>query len=272
MIEFIDGPCSWSQLAPARLRHKATGGVSAGWNYSTARHTDGLHPIVLHTFDIVDSPLESTVKIELLPEAIRRRWRDVGIQFASKSDFADIGVVDLLTSSLNLVRKVPSMHGTVAAMCRSLHVLAASESDVDVSYSDPTVPFSVFVSFSGPTEGNRVERLAESIVHEALHLQLTLVEGIEPLVVESPSDALVFSPWKNEHRSVHGLMHGVYVFANLRCFWKQVATHLPEVSSFALTRIGVIDRELEAARQLEVSPLLTAMGRRLATSYLDIVI
>jgi len=114
--------------------------------------------------------------------------------------------------------------------------------------------------------------LAESIVHEALHLQLTLVESIEPLVAESPAGVLVFSPWKNELRSFHGFIHGVYVFANLRCFWKKVATDSPELSSFALTRIGVIDRELGAARQLEVSPLLTTMGRRLVMSYLDILI
>ena len=267
MIEFTDGPCSWSQLAPARLRYKTAGGVSAWRQYSTARHVYGLDPVVLHTVDIGDSPLDSTVQIEMLPEVIGSKWRDVGIQFASKSEIADTGAVELLTSALNLVRKAPSLHGTVAALCRSLHILIASDNGFDVSYSDPEVPFSVFVSFPNSTEPNRVERLTESIVHEALHLQLTLVEGIEPLVAGSPREALVFSPWKNEYRSVRGLIHGVYVFANLRCFWKQVAEDLPEASSFALTRIGMIDHELKAARQLAVSPLLTTMGHRLVKSH-----
>ena len=271
MIEFIDGPCSWSRLAPARLRHTAAGGASAWRKYSTAGHTDGLEPIVLHTVDIADFPLDTNVQVELLPGALARRWQGVGIQFASESAIVDSGVVELLASSLNLVRKTPPLYGTVAAMCRSLHVLVASGRGFDVSYSDPAVPFSVFVSFPNPTERNRVERLAESIVHEALHLQLTLVEGVEPLVAESPNSSILFSPWKNEFRSVSGLVHGVYVFANLRCFWKQVAADSPEALPFALARIGMIDEELKAARQLAHSPMLTTMGRGLAKSYLEAI-
>ena len=268
MIEFIDRPCGWNRLAPERLRRQAAGGVSAWQNYSTARYIDNLDPIVLHTIGISDFPFDSGVNVELLPEEVARRWRNLGLEFAADADMSDMGFPATLVSSLDLVRKVLPLQGTIAGLCRSLHLLVASGRDFDVSYSDPSLPFSVFVSCPPATERNRVERLAENIVHEALHLQLTLVECVESLVIDIPGETPVFSPWKNEWRSARGLMHAVYVFGNLRCFWKRVAADLPESSSFARTRVEMIDGELDAAKQLVTSRFLTAMGRRLARSYL----
>ena len=268
MIEFIDRPCGWSRLAPARLRWQAVGSVCAWQNYSTARYIDDLAPVVLHTVGVSDSPFGSGVNVELLPKEVARRWQNLGLEFAAEADINDMGFQATLVSSLDLVRKVLPLQGTVAGLCRSLHLLVASDRDFDVSYSDPLFPFSIFVSCPPATEWNRVERLTENIVHEALHLQLTLVECVEPLVIDIPGETPVFSPWKNEWRSTRGLMHGVYVFGNLRCFWKRVATDLPESSSFARTRVEMIDGELNAAKQLVTNRFLTAMGRRLARSYL----
>ena len=268
MIEFIDGPCGWNRLAPARLRRQAVSGVSAWQHYSTSRFLDDLDPVVLHTVCVFDPPFDSGVHVELLPEVVSRRWRNLGPEFASRADIGEMGFPDILERSLDLIRTALPLQGTVAGLCRSLHVLVASGRDFDVSYSDPSLPFSVFVSCPPATERNRVERLAENIVHEALHLQLTLLESVESLVIHGPGETSVFSPWKNEWRSVRGLMHAVYVFGNLRCFWKHVAAKLPESSSFAQTRIETIKREMEAARHLLTSRHLTAMGRRLARSFL----
>ena len=267
MLEFIDGPCGWHRLAPARLRRLAVG-VSTWQEYSTARCLDEEEdPIVLHSVGISDSPVDSSVNVELLPEAVARRW--LNLEFATESNLTDVGFPEVLLKSLELVRTTPPLQGTVAGLCRSLHVLVAANRDFDVSYSDPSLPFSIFVSCPPPTDRNQVERLAENIVHEALHLQLTLVEKVEPLVVDAPCQAPVFSPWRNECRDVRGLIHAVYVFGNLRCFWKRVAVDWPDSSPFARTRLEIIDSELDATRQFVTNRFLTAMGRRLARSYLD---
>ena len=182
---------------------------------------------------------------------------------------SDMGFAETLADALELAGTVLPFKGTVAGLCRSLHVLVASGRDLDVSYSEPSLPFSVFVSCPPAAERYRVERLAENVLHEALHLQLTLVESIEPLVIDVPDESPVFSPWKGEWRSVRGLLHAVYVFGNLRCFWKHVAGDSPGASSFARTRIEMIDGELDAAGPLVTSQSLTATGRRLAASLLD---
>ena len=269
MVELIDRPCGWNRLAPARLRRRAVGGVSGWRDYSTARCIAGLDPVVLHTAGVSSSPFASGVQVELLPEAVAHDWRSRGIELATEASMSNMGFPRMLEKSLDLIRTVLPIHGTVAGLCRSLHVLAASGRDVDVSCSDPSLPFSIFVSCPPATERNRVERLAENIVHEALHLQLTLVETIEPLVIDDPDEPLVFSPWRNEPRNVRGLVHAVYVFGNIRHFWKRAATELPESSSFARSRIEAIDSEMDAAKQLSGSRTLTTAGRRLATSFLD---
>ena len=269
MIEFIDRPCGWNRLAPARLRRQAVGGVSSWQDYSTARFVDDLDPIALHTVGVSDSPFESGVQVELLPEVVARSWRNLGLEFATEADMSDMGFPEILERSLALIRTVLPLQGTVAGLCRSLHVLAASGGNFDVSYSDPSLPFSVFVSCPPATERDRVERLAENIAHEALHLQLTLVETIESLVIDVPNEPSVFSPWRNEQRNALGLVHAVYVFGNLRHFWKCVAAELPQSSSFAQSRIEMIDSEMDAAKQLLGCRTLTATGRRLATSFLD---
>ena len=169
------------------------------------------------------------MQVELLPEAVARGWRNLGLEFASVEEMSEAQFLQVLKKALELIRRVPPLHGTVAGLCRSLHLLVASGRGFDVSYSDPSLPFSVFVSCPSVTERDRVERLAENIVHEALHLQLTLVETVETLVTRRTGETSVFSPWKNERRTVRGLVHAVYVFGNLRCFWQQVAADLPRL-------------------------------------------
>ena len=268
MIEFVDGPCGWDRMAPARLRRQAQGGGSAWHTYSTARFLDGSGATFLHTSRFPDVEFDAGMQIEVLSDAIAARWRSMELQFATETDIIDMAFPQVLTRSLNLIRGVRPLLGTVAGLCRSLHVLIAADLDIDSSYSDPSLPFSVFVSCPLLMEKNRVERLAESIVHEALHLQLSLVETVEPLVLNTTDEVRVFSPWKNEQRTVRGLVHGLYVFGNLRYFWACIAEVFAEHSSFAERRIEKIDNELAAAKNLATNPTLTWIGQRLATSLL----
>ena len=264
--EFIEGPCRWNRRGPARLREQVFGDASVWRSYSTSRFLDGSNPNILHTIEFSAPAVDSAVNVEWLPPALGARWGSVGLQFASEADLSDMDFRETFVHALNLIGMNHPLEGTVAALCRSLHVLIASGRDVDVSYSDPSLPLSVFVSCPSPVERNRVERLAENVVHEALHLQLSLVERVQPLVIDGPDEEPVFSPWKDEWRTVRGLVHAVYVFGNLRCFWKGVASNRPESAAFAQARIRTIDTEMAGAVHLVRNRSLTAAGLRLATS------
>ena len=238
---------------------------------STARRGNGpcdenSGSTVLHTIDVADCQLDSAISVELLPSALTERWQSIGLRFATESDISDMRFIETLAKSLDFIRLVRPLHGTVAGMCRSLHVLRASCKHLDTSYSDPSLPFSVFVSCPPVMQKNRVERLAENVIHEALHLQLSLVERIEPLVIYGAEHELVFSPWKEGERITRGLLHAVYVFGNLRYFWKRVAANCPNSSTFAENRVETINQEMSSVRHLLDSPLLTATGRCLASA------
>ena len=270
--EFVGGPCRWDWLTPARLRGRVHEDTSMWRSYSTSRHLDGLEPTVLHSVEVVapvaDPGLDPGLNVELLPDTAARRRRHPGLRFATREQIRDMQFVETLAKSLDLIKIVRPLQGTIAGTCRSLHVLLPPALDVDVSCSEPSLPCSIFVSCPPATEKDRVERLAENLVHEALHLQLSVVERLEPLVSEIPREEPVFSPWRGEGRTVRGLLHAVYVFGNLRFFWGQVASSRPGSASFARARIETIDSELAAASHLLESRSLTPAGRRLATSFL----
>ena len=269
VVEFIEGPCRWDWRAPARLREQVFGKDSAWRSYSTARFLDGSNPHILHTIEFSGHAVGSAVSIEWLPPALAARWRNAELQFASEADLSDMEFGQTLERSLHLIGMDRPLRGTVSGLCRSLHVLLAPGKDFDVSYSDPSLPLSIFISCPLANERNRVERLAENVVHEALHLQLSLVERVQPLVIDSPGEAPVFSPWKDERRTVRGLVHAVYVFGNLRSFWKGLASKRPESSAFAQARVQTIDTEMAGAGHLVKNKSLTAEGLRLATSFLS---
>jgi HEXXH motif-containing protein len=81
----------------------------------------------------------------------------------------------------------------------------------DVSHSDPELPFCIFISLPQPGEADAALRVAEAILHESMHLQLTMIELCVPLIARDLLGG--YSPWKHEVRPVSGLLHGLYVFA-----------------------------------------------------------
>ena len=268
MIEFVDGPCSWDPTAPRRLRQQVHCELSTWEHYSTSRLLDGSDPRIIHKSGFSDIDDGLGIHIELLPNKLTRRWQQTGLRFAGYSDIKEMNFWQVLERSLDLIRAVEPILGTVSGLCRSLHVLAAGGSGYDNSYSDPRLPFSIFVSCPMSKEANGAERLAENIVHEALHLQLSLIEIVEPLIDKSQEGENIFSPWKDERRPVHGVLHGLYVFGNLRYFWTCIAGQTSRSSCFAKARIKQIDRELASMGDLASRSSLTPMGRRIAVSLL----
>jgi len=150
----------------------------------------------------------------------------------------------------------------VSELAWRCHVIIAKEADYDVSFSDPEIPFSIFISVPMQNDRSSLLRVAENIVHETMHLQLSLFEGCCSLV-DTASTWALHSPWKHQQRPAQGILHGLYVFHVLRWMWQQIAQSTQTASdrTFALHRICDIEREINAVRApLENSPALTPAG------------
>lgn len=114
-----------------------------------------------------------------------------------------------------------------------------------------------------------VLRVAENLIHETMHLQLTLFESLCPLV-DTESAWSVYSPWKHQERPAQGVLHGLYVFCVLRWIWQRVSQENGDMTAreFALRRVAETEEEIFAAGALEESAALTAAGRHLVRKLL----
>lgn len=268
IYDLIARPCGWHPSAPIKLRQKFLGEYSSWRHYSTARHLSKSTPkFISKSEKLASSPCPDMI-VELLSEDLAEAWASMGLQLAKECDLKNDMFLDTLLDSLVLIQERREIQATVAAMCRSLHPLISSDCDIDISFSDPAFPFSIFVSCPPPRAKYSAERLAESIVHEALHLQLSLFERAEPLIVNNSDKTLIYSPWKGEGRTLQGLIHGIYVFGNLREFWSDVVKRRPHNAEFGKARVCAIEAEMVDVAHIVNSSNLTTSGRRLASSFL----
>jgi HEXXH motif-containing protein len=171
--------------------------------------------------------------------------------------------IDLIEAALgDVIEPYPFLWCAVSELAWRCHIVLAQSDEYDVSFSDPAIPFSIFVSAPARNDRSSILRVAENLIHETMHLQLTFFEGLSPLV-DAASTWSMKSPWKQQERPAKGVLHGVYVFCVLRWMWRQIsqATRDRTDRDFALRRISAIDEELSAVRALKESPALTGEGR-----------
>lgn len=223
--------------------------------YSSERWIAGDFGLPLRTFGDAGSSA-GPMRVECPSNLLEKRLRSLGLELASsvgKAEFA------LLNKAIARIARVPGLLDSVRALVWSLHVIGPTEPGYDVSHSNPSLPFSVFVSV--PTSEKMGElRLAESIVHEAMHLQLTLIEAGGPLVREEDG-ATLHSPWQGTSRPIGGILHGFYVFVVVTAFLSAIAQQSSgEERQFIRKRRRQITNELKAVHQVRDHPGLTSAG------------
>lgn len=266
--DLIVQPCGWDSSAPTTLRCNVFGQCSKWHQYSSCQYLFGSNPDIWNKTDkLLASPCPN-LTIEFLTEQSAKSWERLGLTFASACHLEDTMFIEVLLDSLDLIRRNRAIHATVKSMCRSLHPLVCGDRNVDVSFSDPELPFSIFVSCPPLGAPNRIERLAENIIHEALHLQLSLFERVMPLVLANADETLVYSPWKGEARKMQGLIHGIYIFGNLRQFWENVEKKRSQNVEFCRARITTIESEMCGLVPIIDCNKLTAAGQSLVSGFL----
>jgi hypothetical protein len=172
-------------------------------NISTPRH------IVAYLTNLSSGGTQP-IAIEALNERSAIQYHKQGVTFATSEEIQQTAILSCIEDALAVINQMPSLMRTVAKLVRSLHVIESEKEDHDVSFSEPSIPFSIFVSVPNKRITNDRLRVAEAIIHETMHLQLTLMERIQPLVTRS--EKRYFSPWRQEPRNAQSLLHGIYVF------------------------------------------------------------
>ena len=209
--------------------------------------------------------LEPTL-IETFGSRLPERYREIGLTEAPV-DAARIG--HALEDAFRHLRLVPEAASVVSTLVSSIHIAAVDGPDYDMSYSDPDVPFSVFISIHPAAVANDGIRLAEGLLHEAMHLQLSLAERVVPLV--SGEDEQMRSPWQGRPRPAQGLLHGLHVFRGIQAFFDAALTTgllCTADRTHASGRVAAIEDEIATLTGLEENADLTVAGRRHAAALL----
>lgn len=172
-------------------------------------------------------------------------------------------VVNKLQYALEMIRAVSNTFTEVACLVWAIHLLQSDNPCEDISYSHPNLPFSIFLSTCSEADPVSSLRVAESIIHEAMHLKLSLAEKVVPLV--APGDAEHFSPWRDELREAGGLLHGAFVFKSLYFFFSAIqwGDFSRELIEHVRIRKAEIADQMASITISKLSPSLTPAGNAL---------
>ena len=198
-------------------------------------------------------------RVDFLSKDSKIEWSRQGVHFIDKEVFSINDFSELSHLSYNLISNFPSLLLTINYFVKNLIPLKADK-NLDVSLSDPNLPFTVFVSLPSNQEKDGYLRFAEGLIHEALHLQLTAIEKVHPLVYENRLANNIYSPWKGEGRDVRGLLHAAYVFSSLYFFWESIYLKNKIEGKFAFNRCIEIKQQMKQASHLSESKALTPLG------------
>ena len=234
-------------------------------NYGTHRWLENNPTAECFVLATLDLGASHQCRIEALPTETQLRYENYGLVFAAT---VSIRIIEMIRSALATVASIPNLNAIIADYLRILHVLESPETEIDISYSDPKVPFSIFVSVPSYKSNGRI-RLAESIIHECMHLQLTLIDTEVPLVEDRT--VLAYSPWQRTTRPLYGVLHGLYVHAVINsCF--EILKRGFSLSSNE--RAHIIKRQIQIAEEVQQVATIdskegfTVAGRRLASNVL----
>lgn len=201
------------------------------------------------------------ISIEALTPEAAIEYQKQGVSFYSPDEILHTTILSCLEDALAIINRVPSLMSTVAALARSLHVIKPEDADYDLSFSEPHIPFSIFVSVPEVRIADDALRVAEAIVHEAMHLQLTLIESTSPLLLSRSKK--YYSPWRKEYRDAEGILHALYVFRVIKQFFEYLSTTEGQplnVAVYIRNRCGEINRQFEAVRSLRLESDLSRVG------------
>lgn len=272
-------PVGWTAALPATLRQTGVTNClnSLGLDfesYGTVRMMMRSANETRRIVGTVDSPVGAKggfFLLECLPSRAATELDAVGLSLREVEDSAVSADVWVLGQAWRLVHALwPELSSSIEHLVRCVHLLKAPSPEVDCSYSRPDLPFSVFLSVPDHGTHARIERATEALVHETMHLQLSLIERRIPLIESGRTRVVAFSPWRNCERKVQGVLHALYVFVVVKELWRRAVQRAPcgLDRGFAEARVRSIRDEVVRTHKLAASPGLSLSGQQLVRELL----
>lgn len=240
-------------------------------NYGTARvmarSPNGPRRIVARLpRGLYERELCRALQVEILDKQFTHSYEEAGVRFCTPAEIRDSNLLGQLEEAATQLRCVEPLHTVMGHLVRSVHLLDAGDDEYDVSFSEPHIPFTIFISAPRGRIPSGALRLAESLVHEVMHLQLTLIEQVVTII--KPSAGRYFSPWRAEYRNAKGILHALYVFRMIDCFFEVLLKSqiCSDDSEYAIRRRSEINLQIDEVRGFSKSQELTSIGKAFVSS------
>jgi hypothetical protein len=169
--------------------------------------------------------------------------------------------VSRLAEAFSIIKNVyPGFSAEIGYLIDHIVPLKCDSSAI-YSGSSSLLPGVVFMAANVEDPG----LVAEMAIHEAMHTKLFLLQRWDPLF-ESNDDIYwrgckAYSPWRECHRPVQGVLHGAFVFTAVSKFWSVLSDTNDDV---AARRAATSSSEsLLAIDQVLMTSALTDWGTRL---------
>lgn len=149
-----------------------------------------------------------------------------------------------LKKALDIFNLIPDANRCISSLVKRIQILKQVGEEIDTSYSHPEIPFSIFVSLCSDSSVVSNLRVAESILHEAMHLKLTLIEKHVNLIKPDTTETF-YSPWRDEQRPLRGVLHGLFVFSAVYEMYKLLYTNVESFKNINHIRYRIEDLQEE---------------------------
>jgi HEXXH motif-containing protein len=197
-------------------------------------------------------------------------YHEHGLVPLTKRELVKEKAATKLKAALNLLATLPECIECIASLVNCIQMIASEGPDYDTSYSHPDIPFTVFISICQDSSILSSLRVAENILHEAMHLKLSLIQGHVQLIKPDCQDTF-YSPWRDTHRPLVGVLHGLFVFRAILDFYSFISLSCGngQQLEFLQDRITMIKEELGTLAHFGSAKGLTKLGGNFATKLLQ---
>lgn len=261
---FFSKPSWFPGLSKVLIQAWGEASQAASFDYRTSHYVGGpdCNPRWVQTLEAGEGKLTC---LEVLAPAVEAPYQRQGLSLLSAHEVSESPKA-IFHDALSTDAIPASLLASVTDLAKATHLLRSAGEGMDTSHSDPALPFSVFVSVPAVHERFAALRLAEGFIHEAMHLQLSLIERVLPMIHDS--EQTFFSPWRGGHRPVGGVLHGLYVFAVIH---EWLSLRGP-ACAYAQRRLPEIGEEVSQLAAFADADGLTPAGAQLARRLFDLVL
>lgn len=197
-------------------------------------------------------------------------YQEHGLLALSERALINDKAASKIKAAIDLLSLVPECVECVSALVNCIQVIKSEGPEYDTSYSHPDIPFTVFISICQDSSILSSLRVAENILHEAMHLKLSLIQEHVQLIKPDCQDTF-YSPWRDTHRPLVGVLHGLFVFRAILDFYSFISLSCGNglQLEFLQDRVTMIKEELRTLAHFGSAKGLTKLGGNFATRLLQ---